>query len=166
MFEVLFWVFAVLGVGGGLAAITLRNPLYCALSLVVSFVSLAGLYFQLKAAFPGILQVLLYAGAVMVLVIFVIMLLNAPEDLREDQEYSRAGVLGTIFLLIPLAALLIGVIWSTGPTTFPPAPDDFGGVSAVGVSLFTDWVYPFEVLSLLILAAMVGAVLLAKKRIT
>ena len=93
MLELLFWLFAGVAIVGGVAAISMRNPLFCALSLVVTFIALAGLYFQLKAAFPGILQVMLYAGAVMVLVLFVIMFLNMPDDQRDEEEISRQGIL-------------------------------------------------------------------------
>ena len=165
MLEALFWVFAGVAVLGGLSAIAIKNPLYCALSLVASFVALAGLYFQLKAAFHGILQIMLYAGAVMVLVLFVIMFLNMPEDEQTGDEISKPGILVSVFLLIPLASLLIGVVWTADLPAFSPADDSFGGIAAVGKELFTGWLYPFEVLSLLIVAAMAGAVLIAKKRI-
>lgn len=162
---VFFWVFTAVAVGAGILAMTRRHPLHCALSLVVSFVSLAGLYFQLKAPFPGILQVLLYAGAIMVLVIFVIMFLNVPDEERNQDEISKPGMLAALFLLVPLAAVLIGVIWSTDLPSVPAVSDDFGTVHTVGKSLFNTWLYPFEVLSLLLLVAMVGAVLVAKKRL-
>ena len=165
MLEVLFWIFASVAVAGGVAAISLRNPLFCALSLVASLVALAGLYFQLKAAFPGILQIMLYAGAIMVLVVFVIMFLNVPEDERGGGEVSKQGILISVFLLVPLAAILIGTMWSADLKPFGPVSEEFGGVREVGRELFQSWLYPFEILSLLIVVAMVGAVLLAKKRI-
>jgi NADH-quinone oxidoreductase subunit J len=159
-----FWTFAVLAVGASLLAMTRRKALHCALSLVVALVALAGLAFQLKASFPAILLIMLYAGAVMVLVVFVIMFLNADES-GESERISRAGVVLSIVLLVPLAAVLIGVI--LGADLPAPAPVDasFGTVGAVGRRLFGTWTYPFEVLSLLLLAAMVAAVLLAKKRL-
>ncbi len=165
MLEIAFWVFSAVAVGAGIAAISIKNPLYCALSLVVSFISLAGLYFQLKAAFPGVLQVMLYAGAIMVLVLFVIMFLNMPDEERSSDEISKPGIVLSVFLLVPLAATLIGVMWTSDLPRFGPVGDEFGGVASTGKELFTTWLYPFEILSLLIVAAMVGAVLLAKKRI-
>lgn len=163
--QIFFWVFAVVAVGAGLLAITRKNALNCALSLVVSFVALAGLYFQLKAPFPGALQIILYAGAIMVLVIFVIMFLNVPEEQRTTDQLSIPGILASLFLLVPLAAVLIGVVWSADLPKAPEVGASFGTVGGVGELLFQEWVFPFEVLSLLILVAMVGAVLLAKKRI-
>lgn len=165
MAGVFFWIFAAIATGGGIFAITRRSPLHCALSLVVSFVALAGLYFQLKAPFPGILQVALYAGAIMVLVIFVIMFLNVPEDLREQDEISKPGVVAALFLGVPLAILLLGVIWGADLPAAASVSPEFGGVAAVGKELFARWVWPFEILSLLILVAMTGAVLIARKRL-
>ncbi len=164
MHQVFFWIFASVAVGAGLLAITRKAALHCALSLVVSFVALAGLYFQLKAPFPGILQVMLYAGAIMVLVIFVIMFLNAPEE-DPSEKISKPGVIASVFLLIPFAALLIGVILHSNlPVPGAVAPD-FGTVASIGTRLFGTWTWVFEVLSLLLLAALVAAVLLAKKRL-
>lgn len=165
MSQVFFWIFSTLAVGSGVLAITRRSPLQCALALVVSFVALAGLYFLLKAPFPGILQITLYAGAIMVLVIFVIMFLNVPEEERDQDEISKPGAMFSLFLLLPLAILLLGIIWGSD---FQPIRDvgaNFGTIPTIGKELFRNWVYPFEILSLLLLVAMVGAVVLAKKRI-
>jgi len=164
MLEVLFWILAAAALLGAVLAISLKNPLFCALSLVGSFAALAGLFFQLKAAFPAILQIMLYAGAIMVLVIFVIMFLNLPEDRFTGEEISKPGIILALFLLVPLAALLLVAIWTTELPAFGPVKEDFGSIHAVGIELFTNWLYPFELLSLLIVAAMVGAVMLAKKK--
>ena len=159
-----FWVFAIVTLGGALFAVTRRRALACVLGLVVAFVGLAGLYVQLGASFPAALQVMLYAGAIMVLVVFVIMFLNATGN-EESPEFSRTGAIVSVLVLVPFAALLIGVI-SVAPIPAPPPVDPgFGSVRSVGLQLFQTWTYPFEVLSLLLLAAMVAAVLLAKKRL-
>ena len=177
MEQVFFWIFASVAVLAGLLAVTRKRALSCALSLVVSFVALSGLYFGLKAPFAGMLQIILYAGAIMILVVFVIMFLNSPEEEEAPEEISKPGALVALFLLAPLAILLLGVIWGT---TFPEAPvlagegaeavagtipADFGSVKSVGKEMFSNWMYPFEVVSVLILVAMTGAVLVAKKRL-
>lgn len=165
MEKLFFWVFALVAVVAALNAVSQRRPLACALSLVVSFVGLAGLYFQLHAPFPAILQVLLYAGAIMVLVVFVIMFLNLPDDELVEKSDVRKERLWPLLLVAPLAALLIGLVRGM---ELPPAQavdKSFGSVEVVGKALFTSWVYPFELVSLLLLVAVVGAVLIAKKRL-
>lgn len=161
----LFWMCAVIAVGGGLVAMLHPQPLKCALALIASFTALAGFYFMLKSPFPAVLQILLYAGAIMVLIVFVIMFLNMPEGEPGQSDVKPGGVLAALLLVVPLGIILIGAIWSAKLPLMPPAPVDFGTVPAMGRELFGTWIYPFEVLSLLLLAAMAGAVLLAKRRL-
>ncbi len=165
MEKTFFWVFALTAIVAGLNAILRRRPLACALSLVVSFVGLAGLYFQLHAPFPAILQVMLYAGAIMVLVIFVIMFLNLPDDEIAAASDLKKERMWPLLLVAPLAALMIGLVRTIELPAMKPVEPGFGSVRAVGTALFTDWVYPFELVSLLILVAVVGAVVIAKKRL-
>jgi NADH-quinone oxidoreductase subunit J len=165
MHDALFWLCASLAVGGAALAMLRKEPLKCALSLVTSFVALAGLYFQLKSPFPAVLQILLYAGAIMVLIVFVIMFLNDESGAPGKGDLSRGGLVFAVLLLVPLGWVLIRAIWNADWPMMPVAPEDFGTVPAMGEKLFTTWLYPFEVLSLLLLAAMAGAVLLAKKRL-
>lgn len=161
----LFWMCALIAVGGGLLAMLRRDPLKCALALVASLTALAGFYFQLKSPFPAVLQILLYAGAIMVLIVFVIMFLNMPEGEPKTSDLSKGGVVAALLLLVPLGFIFIGAIWSTNLPLMPSVSDDFGTVPAMGRELFGTWLYPFEVLSLLLLAAMASAVLLAKRRL-
>lgn len=165
MEKVFFWVFALVAVVAAVNAVARRRPLACALSLVVSFVGLAGLYFQLHAPFPAVLQVMLYAGAIMVLVVFVIMFLNLPDDAWEEGSDVRKERLWPLLLVAPLAALLIGLVRSVELPQPKDVPASFGSVQEVGRTLFTTWVYPFELVSALLLAAVVGAVVVAKKRL-
>jgi NADH-quinone oxidoreductase subunit J len=165
MEKVFFWVFALVAIGGALNAVLRRRPLASALSLVVAFVGLAGLYFQLHAPFPAVLQVALYAGAIMVLVVFVLMFLNLPEDRLEDATDLKKERMWPIFLVAPLSVLLVGLVRGADLPTPPPVDEGFGGVAKTGEAIFTSWVFPFEIVSLLILVAIVGAVLVAKKRL-
>jgi NADH-quinone oxidoreductase subunit J len=160
-----FGVFAGVATVAALFAVTRRRVLACALSLVVSFVGLSGLYFQLGAAFPAALQIMLYAGAIMVLVVFVIMFLNLPDQelaKRSDEPRER---LWPAFLVLPLAVVLVALV---NRVELPPAkdvPPDFGSVQSVGRLLFERYVYPFELVSILLLVAIVGAVMIAKRRL-
>lgn len=165
MEKAFFWVFALTTLIAAACAVTRRRPLACALGLVVSFVGLAGLYFQLHAPFPAVLQVMLYAGAVMVLVVFVLMFLNLPDDEAERASDVRKERLWPLLLTTPLAALLVGLVRALElPKPAAVAPE-FGSVAGTGRELFVKWAYPFELVSLLLLVAVVGAVVIAKKRL-
>jgi len=165
-----FWTFGVIAMVGGLLCITRKNPIGSALWLVVTLFALAAMYVLLDAQFIAALQVLVYAGAIMVLFLFVIMLLNlghpGPTDIKGPVGIGIAALLaGT--LLLQLRVL--------GQATPPPAiqlPDGAmatlqqqGMVAAVAGPLFDAYLIPFEITSLLLLAAMVGAVVLAKRKL-
>jgi NADH-quinone oxidoreductase subunit J len=161
-----FWIFAAITIVAALLAVTRRRVLACALNLVVAFVGLSGLYFQLGAAFPAVLQIILYAGAVMVLVVFVIMFLNLPDEaLRRKSDEGRER-LWPLFLVLPLAAVLVGLVNRLDLPAAQTLPADFGSVASAGRLLFEKYVYPFELVSMLLLVAIVGAVMIAKKRLT
>lgn len=164
MEAVFFYVFAFLAVAGGILMVSFRNPLSGAFSLVLSLVALAGLFAMLVAEFIFILQILVYAGAIMVLVIFTIMLLNLnKEELREAPVSPvRAGII--IVACVAGAAGFIRV-FSQIPRQGPQLADDFGSIEGVGRLMLGSYLYPFEVISVLLLVAIVGVVLLAKKAI-
>lgn len=164
MEKALFIIFAAIAVASALNILLQRNPLYSALSLIVTLGSLSALYVTLSAQFLAAIQIVVYAGAIMVLFVFVIMLLNEPKDQPqiEKQKWLR-------FLAIPFAGLLIAetfyVIRSIKPLTLPSqdAEHAVGTVSSIGKALFTDYLLPFEVTSVLILMAVVGAMVLARR---
>jgi len=159
---VTFYILASLSVIGGLLMVSSRNPLAGAFALILSLASLAGLFAMLHAEFIFIMQILLYAGAIMVLVIFTIMLLNlSPEELREPPVGRFRGV-------VIFAACLIGLfgfirVLRTLPHVAGPLDDNFGNIEPVGELMLSSYLYPFEVISVLLLVAVVGVVLLAKK---
>ncbi len=159
----LFYFFAFVAIAGALGMLlNTRNTVAGALSLVATMVSLGAIYVQLDAYFVGALQIMVYAGAILVLFLFVVMLLN----LRHD-AFGTSGKAKPI--VAALAALALG--WGflgLLPGAFGPAAEiaeGFGGYRAVGTELFTDWVLAFQVTSLLLLGAMIGAVILAKRKI-
>jgi NADH-quinone oxidoreductase subunit J len=159
-----FYVFAALAVGGALGMVlNVRNTVSGAMSLVLTMVSLGGIYVLLEAYLVGVLQILVYAGAIVVLFLFVVMLLNLRSEAFGPERQGLVKVVG----VAAVAVLLAEFVWLL-PGTFGPAaplPEGFGGYRALGLSLFTDWLLAFEVTALLLLAAMVGAVVLAKRRI-
>lgn len=161
MLVILFILFGGLAIGCAVNVVAQRNPLYCAISLIGVFVSLACLYLMLAAPFIAAVQVIVYAGAIMVLVVFVIMLLNVEQ---EERRRTRMGFLVPAGVL--LAALLIAevafVLWSVNPN--PTMPETgIGLTSSIGSALFTTYLLPFEITSILLLMAIVGAMTLARR---
>lgn len=160
-----FVVLTVLALYSALMVVLHRNQIVAALSLAANLVSIAGFYLLLNAQFLALLQVIVYAGAIMVLILFVIMLLNLPDELlRKAGGRFQAGM-GVILAAAFVAIVALVLKGATSADPFPPSSHDFGTVSSVGVSLFTSYFYAFEAISLLLVVAMIGAVLLAKRRI-
>ncbi len=161
--SLVFILFAGLAIGCALAVVAQRNPLYSAISLIGVFISLSCLYLTLAAPFIAAVQVIVYAGAIMVLVVFVIMLLNVE---AEDRRRQRLGYL--VPVAIVLAAVLIAevafVLHSVSPER-TPGPADIGLTSSIGIGLFTKYLLPFEITSVLLLMALVGAMTLARRTV-
>lgn len=168
---VLFWVFAIVALGSALLCITRRSPVASALWLVLTMFSLAVLFALLDAQFIAVMQVLVYAGAVMVLFLFVIMLLNLGRGAGQD----RKGVVG-LTVGVVLAAILftqLRFLRQAAPPALIRLPDGMmaqmqrhdGIVGAVAGPLYNAYLVPFEITSVLLLAAVVGAVVLAKRKL-
>jgi NADH-quinone oxidoreductase subunit J len=158
---IVFWVLAVFVVGFALFTITRKNPVTAVMSLVATFFGLAATYATLSAHFLAVLQVLVYAGAIMVLFIFVVMILNreevAPFPIRISPLIAVA--VAGVYLLWKF----VEVVWLDMPAAAPAAPPDtFGTVAAVGDLLFRDFLYPFESISVLLLVAIVGGVVISR----
>ena len=145
-----------------------RHAVYSALFLIISMGALAGIYILLQAHFVWVIQVIVYAGAIMVLFLFVIMLL----DIRHEQDPWAAPDRGRILVAVLLSTVLLvelGMAVGTrlvGGAGAPGPAGEFGTTQMVGQLLFTDFLYPFEITSIILLVAMVGAMVLAKKRLT
>jgi NADH-quinone oxidoreductase subunit J len=160
-----FFALALLLIASALVVITNRNPVTSAVALAFNLVAIAGVYMVLDAQFIGLLQVIVYAGAIMVLILFVIMLLN----LREEAKAHPAGTFQRV--LAPLSSLAFAVVigralWVSAPSAFPAKAEGFGTAGALGKALFSRFYYPFEAISLLLVVAMIGAVLLAKRKVS
>jgi len=162
-----FLPIAAVVVISAILVIVLPNPIHSALSLVVTFLGLAGLYVLLNAQFVAAIQVIVYAGAIMVLFLFVIMLIDLDEKKRTRERHPLQKAFGVI--LAPFVLAGIGTIVATGVLYGNKGTETAAKVSAVGNTkvlaglLFTDWVLPFEITSILLLAAIVGAIILSKK---
>lgn len=161
MIQILFFFFAALAVGAAINVLVQKHVLYSALSLILMLTAVSVLFILLRADFLAVIQVVVYAGAIMVLFVFVIMLLNLPED-EDGADRLRwlkfAGIpMGLFFLL-----LAVRTLWDFEGGQSVQAQIT-GSPQAIGQSLFTDYLLPFEATSLLILIALIGAVVFAKK---
>ncbi|MCX7880034.1 MAG: NADH-quinone oxidoreductase subunit J [Ignavibacteria bacterium] len=161
-----FIVLTVFAIASALVTILSRNPLRSAFALVVHFLMLAGLYLTLNAQFIAIIQVLVYGGAIMVLVIFVIMLLNLAreESLAEKFDYRRllAVALGVAFVLQFTIAFFSSKNLNSNISSDSVR---IGTASEIGKALFTNYLVPFEIIGILLLSAIIGAIVLAKRKV-
>ena len=162
---IVFFVCAVVAVGGALMLILAREPIHSALSLVLVMISLAVLYVLLGAEFIAAVQIIVYAGAVMVLFVFVIMLLNAGVEERTDfsKVAKYAGLPLGIFLLLALAHWMSHSVIGATIANGPGAIDTAASTRELSTQLFQKYLFPFEATSILILIAILGALVLAKK---
>lgn len=162
----LFYLFAAIALGAAVSVVAQRRVFYSALSLIVCLCALAGIYMLLQAQFIAAVQVIVYAGAIMVVFLFVIMLLDpfSAAVLRDKKKYlAYLAVLLGAAAIACLYPMLRSYNMALAPRT-PILVDGFGSVRHVGETLFTEYLLPFEVTSILILVAIIGAVILAKRQ--
>ena len=161
-----FLYFAAVIVTAASLVVLLRNPIYSALSLLVMFFHVAGLYVTLHAEFLAAIQIIVYAGAILVLYLFVVMLLNVKRDERYNQQGTVALFLGVVLLT---EAVLLAVSRGFAVATPDPGPEGaakaVGNTESIGEVLYSTYLFPFEIASLILLVAMIGAVILSKKGI-
>ena len=169
MIKFLFYFFALVLIGSGLRVITARNPVHAVLALVLAFIACSGLWLLIEAEFLAIVLVLVYVGAVMVLFLFVVMMLDinlAP--LREGFiRYLPIGALVALVIIAQLALVLGGSEFDLNAMPAPtPAGADASNTQALGLLLYTVYVYPFEIAALVLLVAIVAAIALTMRRRT
>lgn len=164
MNTILFVIFAGMAIGCAIAMVSQSNPLYSAISLIGVFISLASIYVTLSAPFIAAVQVIVYAGAIMVLVIFVIMLLNVEhsEPRRKRLKFLVPMALGMAAILLAETAFILSSV-QTKDSQFASTVSNVGLTHSIGEGLFTRYLLPFEVTSILLLMAIVGAMSLARR---
>jgi NADH-quinone oxidoreductase subunit J len=164
---ILFFILAAVALATAVLMILQRNPVMSALYLIANFFCLAALYLLLRAQLLAVLQVVVYAGAIMVLVIFVIMLLNLGDEQKLTERINVRSMIGVALafgVLLELLYLFLGSGATGLPDRLPADSAAVGTVESMGAALFGRFLLPFEITSLLLLAAIVGAVILAKKQ--
>ena len=174
MTGILFVLFAVVAVGGAIGVVIGRSPVASLLFMVATLASVAGIYVLFEAHFLAAIQVLVYAGAIMVLFLFVIMLLNLGHDYRADLRYGSWSLLSLVVVGLTAGVLMQGWVGGTDADLLPDgaaaaaaidaAVLEKGAVGVIADPLFTDYVVAFELMGLLLLVAIVAAVVLAKPR--
>jgi NADH-quinone oxidoreductase subunit J len=162
METLIFALFALLALGSSIVVVAHKNPIYSTLSLVVTLFAVAVLFVLLGAPFLGVLQILIYAGAIVVLFLFVVMLLNVQ---REDMPHSGqpgqrfAALLGAVVF----AGFLVLLFWRAGSPQGQPLTQEFVSLKALARQLFSTYLLPFEIVGLLLLVAVIGATVVARK---
>ena len=162
--DILFYVFAFLTLLCGVLVVAnpfSRNPVTSAMFLVLTIISMAGLFVLLHAFFLAAVQVLVYAGAVMVLFLFVIMLLDLKEE--ERRKVKKLGLVAGLVSVSAIVAIFVRSLLATLPGKELTTPTAVGDTATLGKMLFTNYLLPFEIVSILLLVAMVGVILLSKK---
>jgi len=163
MVVLIFFLLSIVSVGAILGALISRNQAYTALFLVLALSALAGLFGLLDAPFIAVVQLIIYAGAIMVLFIFVIMLIRLPEGIPPEKKKGTIIVAAVLGLALGIEVYLALAGSSPGALVATQVAG-LGHPTAIGRLLLTDYLYPFELTSVLLLAALVGALILAKKR--
>lgn len=159
-----FYLFGGIALAGALGVVLFKNPVSSAFSLVGCFFGMAALYALMQAHFMAVVQILVYAGAIMVLFVFVIMLLNLqPDELKEKTPSSFYWVCSAVSCAGILGALAYS--FKNHAEAMPPVNSMYGTIEAAGALMFKEYWFPFEILSVLLLVALIGGVVLAKREI-
>jgi NADH-quinone oxidoreductase subunit J len=161
--EVLFYIFAGLAIACAVSMVYHKNPLYSAIALVGVFISLSCLYLSLAAPFIAVVQILVYAGAIMVLVVFVIMLLNLEDDKYRPSLRYLIGIGGGLALVLMTQALFVFYAVLKSPAGNNASENPVGSTLDIGKSMYTEYILPVEIVGVMLLMAVIGGVMLARK---
>jgi NADH-quinone oxidoreductase subunit J len=164
--NIIILLFAILALGSAIMMITRRSPIISAIYLIVNFFSISGIYLMLRAQFVAIIQILVYAGAIMVLFLFVIMLLNlsGEKNITDTLTYKRLSAILLALLLFSTLSVTTYFAFVKQYPVINPNAEVMGTIQSVGRELYTVYSFPFELVSFILLAAIVGAIILAQKK--
>jgi NADH-quinone oxidoreductase subunit J len=163
MVEIIFYILAAITLGTAFLTLLSRNPIHSAIYLVICFFSLAGHYILLNAQFLAIVHIIVYSGAIMILILFTIMLMNLNEQLEKHKP--TLSIIAAVAAFCLLGLILLSALVRTQPLveTYYHSTEDFQGIKVLGQVLMNEYLVPFEFVSVLLLVAMIGAVLISKK---
>ncbi len=166
MVDILFLALSFFAITGGIAMLVYKNPIYAALGLLISILAVAGLFALLSATFIFVVQIIVYAGAIMTLLLFILMFLNVSEEDMPHEPHKNKYLVFSAILMIPLNVLILKAVSNLPEKDMGIVDSEFGGIKAVGMLLYQNWLLAFELISILLLVALVGAVVLAKRKKT
>ena len=161
--EIVFATLALVAIVSSIVMISAHRPIDSALSFIVTLISIAALFSLVDASFLFVVQIIIYAGAILSLILFIIMFLNIKDENLPDEKYKNRWLLGTSIIITPFSLILIDLIVRSDIVLQNTKAEHFGGIKDVGLTLFSKWVLPFELVSILLLVALIGAVTLSKR---
>ncbi|MEO6720986.1 MAG: NADH-quinone oxidoreductase subunit J [Ferruginibacter sp.] len=164
LLQILFWFLSILALGGATMVVASKSPVHSILYLIITFFAISGHYILMNAQFLAIVNIIVYAGAIMVLFLFVVMLMNLNAE-SEPPQKNKLVLYGGTIAGCSLLLVLVAALKQTAVTTqaMQMGSADVGLIKNLGMALFTDYVFPFEISSVLFLSAMIGAVVISKK---
>ena len=164
--NIIFLALTFFAISGAIAMIVYKNPMFSALGVLISMLSIAGMFALLNATFLFLIQIIVYAGAIMTLILFILMFLNInEEDLPNEPNKYRLIIIGAIIML-PLNILVLKAVSLLPEKDLSTLDTTFGDLKPLGITLYDNWIVAVELISILLLIALVGSVVLAKKRKT
>ncbi len=158
---IIFILLSVFAIAGAVGMISFYQPIHSALSFILTIIAIAGLFALLNATFLFAVQLIVYAGAVITLLLFIIMFLNIKDENLPDEKHRFLPMIGGAFFLIPLNLVVLKAFGDLDSRSLDILPVDFGSIGLIGSKLFTGWILPFELISILLLVALIGSIVLA-----
>lgn len=163
MMDLIFIILSLFAIGGALGMVLFHQPVHSALSLILTIIALAGLFALLSASFLFMVQIIVYAGAIITLLIFIIMFLNVKEVNLPKEPYKNITLFIGSLALLPLNFLILRAFSKLPLAQQNVLVEGFGDIKPLGMELFRGWLLPFELISVLLLVALIGAVVLGRK---
>jgi NADH-quinone oxidoreductase subunit J len=164
MIDIIFIGLSFMAIAGGITVLIHKQPMYAALGLLISIMSVSGLFALLSATFLFMVQIIVYAGAIMTLLLFILMFLNIDEhDMPQEPKKVRNIIIGAIVML-PLNIVILKAVSALPSKDMGIIESNFGGIKELGMILYQNWLIPFELISILLLVSLVGAIVLAKRK--